>query len=266
MRILTALVTVSVALWASGGASAYEFSSTKQMTNVLELYTSEGCSSCPPADQWLSAWVDHPQLWQNIIPLAFHVDYWDYIGWTDRFARPAYSNRQRLYRNTGSVRSVYTPGFILNGKEWRGWYHNRDRIAQPSTMPGELKLEITEPRFSARFIPNSNLSKPARSAMQLHVALLGFGLDSEVRAGENRGRQLQHDFVVLSLQHYANANDKQDGNTPPLVWQGSLPERSPLQDQAERLAWVAWISGPDQRPLQATGGWRRAEQHVSTAD
>ena len=261
MRTLIAII----ALLACAYAKAYEFSSTKNMTQVLELYTSEGCSSCPPADQWLSSWVDHPDLWQAIIPLAFHVDYWNYIGWTDRFALPAYSDRQRRYQSTGGIRSVYTPGFVLNGKEWRSWFRNRDQnqITPSNATPGILKIDISEPHFSAQFTPDAKSPTQHRSATQLHVALLGFGLNSAITAGENRGEKLQHDFVVLALKHYST-NDKNDQRDKPLAWQGALPARSPLQHQAQRLAWVAWISGPDQQPVQATGGWRQGAEQAST--
>ena len=75
---------------------------------MLELFTSQGCSSCPPADAWLSGLVQRSGLWREVIPLAFHVDYWDRIGWKDRFANPGYSERQRDY--------------------WLGWLHAQKRI------------------------------------------------------------------------------------------------------------------------------------------
>jgi hypothetical protein len=87
--------------------------------SLLELYTSEGCSSCPPADRWLSTLRDDPRLWRLVVPVAFHVDYWDYLGWRDRFADPAHAERQRTLAGQGLLSTVYTPGLVLDGKEWR---------------------------------------------------------------------------------------------------------------------------------------------------
>src|SRR6187401_409142 len=89
--------------------------------SLLELYTSEGCSSCPPAEAWLSSLAASDQLWKDVVPVAFHVDYWDYLGWVDVFAKPEYSERQRDYSVAWKADRVYTPGFVLNGREWRGW-------------------------------------------------------------------------------------------------------------------------------------------------
>ncbi len=90
-------------------------------SNLIELYTSEGCSSCPPADRWLSTLKEHPALWQRLVPIAFHVDYWDYIGWKDRFSQSEFSARQRQYVKENALPTVYTPGIMSNGKEWRNF-------------------------------------------------------------------------------------------------------------------------------------------------
>ncbi len=91
--------------------------SPETQVSLLELYTSEGCSSCPPADRWISKLKKDDRLWSSMIPVAFHVDYWDYIGWKDRFASPEYSLRQRNYARSKNLKTVYTPGFLLNGEE-----------------------------------------------------------------------------------------------------------------------------------------------------
>jgi hypothetical protein len=106
---------------------------------VIELFTSEGCSSCVPADKWMATFTEHPALFTNIVPMAFHVDYWNYIGWTDPFAKREYSQRQRNHEKTGAIKSVYTPGFVINGQEWRGWFANRNAIPEQSqSNPGVL--------------------------------------------------------------------------------------------------------------------------------
>ena len=92
---------------------------------LVELFTSEGCSSCPPADAWISQLKESPDLWKKIVPVAFHVDYWNNLGWRDRFAKPEFTARQRRYVAAWGGDSVYTPGFVVNGKEWRDWFGNR---------------------------------------------------------------------------------------------------------------------------------------------
>lgn len=218
------------------------FMSSVHRTALVELYTSEGCSSCPPADRWLSALEDAPGLWRDFVPVALHVDYWDYIGWRDRFASRRFSDRQRRYAAEGGVRVVYTPGVFSNGREWRGW-----RGAAPDrsddAQVGTLTLNTNGREFTAQFEPAGSVG-----ASSIHVALLGMGLETAVRAGENRGRTLRHDFVVLALK------------TMPLLAQGDvLIASATLPDTvapADRLAVAAWVSSEDrQAPVQAVGGF-----------
>src|SRR5574339_14875 len=92
-------------------AGPIQFHSSTNRTALLELYTSEGCSSCPPAEAWLSRLKSDARLWKDFVPVAFHVDYWDYLGWRDPFGAAEYSERQRGYAAQWKSRSVYTPGF-----------------------------------------------------------------------------------------------------------------------------------------------------------
>ena len=117
--LLTSLLLVPLV---AAGADAVRLESPGPRVSLLELYTSEGCSSCPPADRWVSKLRDDPRLWHEVVPVAFHVDYWDYIGWPDRFASPAFGARQREYARTRHVSTVYTPGLVLAGEEWRSWF------------------------------------------------------------------------------------------------------------------------------------------------
>ena len=98
-----------------------ELNSGPEQVTLVELYTSEGCSSCPPADRWLNKKVGDDDLWTRFVPVALHIDYRDYIGWRDRFANPEYTDRQRLIASTHSERTIYTPEVVLNGKPWRKW-------------------------------------------------------------------------------------------------------------------------------------------------
>ena len=219
--------------------------SPEEQVPVLELYTSHGCSSCPPADTWLRRLADRPGLWMEFIPLAFHVDYWDSLGWPDRFASRIYSSRQRQYRQGGWISSVYTPGFVLGGREWRGWFRDREPTLSPGSRVGRLSLELNDgPRALIRFSPVEAVT-PGR--LTAHLAILGFGLTTQVSACENRGRDLEEDFVVLgyrSSRRSASASE----------WEMTLPDVVPVR--TTRQAIVAWVSvDVDPTPLQAVAGW-----------
>lgn len=218
-------------------ASALELDSGKQQVTLLELFTSQGCSSCPPAESWLNAFTEDDRLWKEIIPLAFHVDYWDYLGWKDPYAMPQFSSRQRLYRQHGKVRAVYTPGFVVNGREWKGWF-SRDGLPERVESPGKLVAKINGNEVTASFLP---VAKP----MVLNIAILGFGIRQPVAAGENAGKTLPQEFVVLG--HSSHPSDASE-------WQVRLP--SLKVNHTDRLAVALWVTTHDElRPIQATGGW-----------
>ncbi len=221
---------------------AVDLSSTAEQAQLLELYTSEGCSSCPPADRWLSSLLDSPDLWCRVVPVAFHVDYWDYIGWTDRFASKAFSDRQRAYARAGDISSVYTPGFVLAGNEWRGWFDGRSQPpAEEQTASVNLQLGYADAQGSLSVYA-------APGTYVAYVAWLGFDQRSEVRRGENRGKTLRHDFVVLHLQEVplAAAGDALRGEF-------SAPGQLPASHRYAVAAWVARAGSL--QPLQSIGGW-----------
>jgi hypothetical protein len=114
LLVASALLAITTSSFAAPGQCSATSGPT--ITPVLELYTSEGCSSCPPADQWISTLKG-----KNLVVQAFHVGYWDYIGWVDRFASPAHTNRQREIAARNNQRSIYTPQAVLNGQDWRNW-------------------------------------------------------------------------------------------------------------------------------------------------
>ncbi len=242
-----ALILALLALLPSAAvADAVVFSSGDKQLTLVELYTSEGCSSCPPADRWLSRLTKAPELWQSVVPLGFHVDYWDYIGWQDRFARAEYSDRQRRYARDGNARTVYTPGFFANGDEWRGFFPGRRLDAdQPAVGPLILRLEGSLARVE--FTPASAVHGP----LVINIAILGMGLETRVRAGENRGETLRHDFVVLDL----SSRDLiiEDGRYRSSVRIPAVPKE--LADDVSGTALAAWVSRKGgQEPLQAVGG------------
>src|SRR5204863_6523688 len=106
---------------AASKVSGCEAKSRDVVVPLLELYTSEGCDSCPPADQWLATLTAAGIGRERLVPLAFHVDYWNDLGWIDRFSRRDFTARQRAFvRRTGAA-TAYTPEFVLNGREYRRW-------------------------------------------------------------------------------------------------------------------------------------------------
>ena len=153
---------------------------------LVELYTSEGCSSCPPADRWLSGLKGQP----GVIALAFHVDYWNGLGWPDRFSSPAYTERQKQGVGVNGSRYAYTPQIVVNGRDWRS-----ASLPAASTEPARVRLAWSrsaagELQLSAEALPG------APSHIRLWWARVEDGHQSRVRAGENRGETLRHDSVV----------------------------------------------------------------------
>jgi len=173
--------------------------SGKAVVPLLELYTSEGCSSCPPADQWLSSLKPGAD---KLTPLAFHVDYWDYIGWKDQFAKTAYSERQRKIAAAGGAGFVYTPQFTFNGRNFRSWNDARLKQGMESSSNeaahAELALNLSSEANGEVLLKISAQSAYPDDARQadIFIAIYENKLSSQVKAGENNGRELKHDYVV----------------------------------------------------------------------
>jgi hypothetical protein len=236
-------ITTSHVLAQQSGSTppATTFESGDTQNSLIELFTSEGCSSCPPAEKWMSALKSNQDLWKKIIPVAFHVDYWDRLGWRDRFAKPEFTSRQQHYAAAWGGDSVYTPGFVVNGKEWRSWFGG-NAVPTTSSKIGMLRVSLGDGgKLSASFIPERTQPR----TLALNVAMLGNDLESDVKRGENSGRKLRHDFVVLDLIKIDMTNESNG-------WTGSvvLPMRS--GDKPSALA--AWLT-ENETPIQATGGW-----------
>jgi len=170
---------------------------------LIELYTSEGCDSCPPAERWLSGIAPGGFGADQVIPLALHVDYWDRLGWKDRFSSARFSERQRALATLARSRTVYTPEVFLNLRELRGWGSAtqfqqviQDVNAKPALA--QIRLEL-DPALSAQLQVKASFAlKPGGAARQPQgfVALYENKLSTDVQAGENRGATLRHDFVV----------------------------------------------------------------------
>jgi len=162
---------------------------------LLELYTSEGCSSCPPADKAVAALRQAAQQ-DLVVPLALHVDYWDYIGWTDRFAKPEFTLRQRQLAEALNSRAVYTPEIFLSGAELRNWSGNLDdRIGLVNRQSARADIGIELAPVSGGRLPVTVSTRSAQGG-NLYIALYENGLSSHINAGENSGVLLRHEFVV----------------------------------------------------------------------
>ena len=159
-------------------------------TPVVELYTSEGCNSCPPADRWLSELRSEP----GVVALAFHVDYWDRLGWKDRFASPAHTQRQATQQGSNGARFSYTPQVVVDGIDRPQWFSaspassNRERGAALV----DIKLQSDDKLVTATV--NARPGAPARLAA--YWAVTESNHQTAVKAGENQGSTLAHDFVV----------------------------------------------------------------------
>ena len=159
--------------------------------HLIELYTSEGCSSCPPADRWLAALPAD----ERTVALAFHVDYWDSPSWTDRFADPRHTRRQESLASHSNSATVYTPEVALDGREWRDW-RSGQRPVEPVQPPMALDLHVqTGERLHARLLATPSVRDDGATYVAW-FALAEDGLISDVRGGENRGAQLAHTRVV----------------------------------------------------------------------
>jgi len=211
--------------------------------NLVELYSSEGCSSCPPAEKWMAGLRSRKSLWKTFVPLGFHVDYWNRLGWVDRFSQEEYTRRQYRYSSEWRSSRVYTPGFVLNGREWR--MKRKGAALEKKGKPvGVLSATKTgKHKYRVTFRPNG---KPG--LMVLYGALLGNGLVSHVLRGENKGRTLKHEFVVLALDKQGM---KEKGKT--LTAEVTLKPKGKIAPKSNSVAfWVTtWKS---QAPVQAVGG------------
>ncbi len=229
MRMISiVLLLFSAPLW------ALEFSSTKQRTTVVELYTSEGCSSCPSADRWLSSLRDDPRVFKGLLPLVFHVDYWDRLGWKDPYASIAYSQRQYALVQEAILSQAYTPGIVVDSQEWRQWFRGQRDLTTTVQPANILTVSLQDRLLTAEYDTDESCI--------LNVAYLGMGIRNNVLAGENSGKQLQHDFVVLNLQ-------QRSGQRRWKLQLDSIPDKGQQQ-----TALAVWLTPLDSlQMIQAAG-------------
>jgi hypothetical protein len=238
-RLAAGMLAAALPLTAAAGSGCTARSGAAQ-ASLVELYTSEGCSSCPPADRWLSALARERDPF--VIPIAFHVDYWDYLGWKDRYADPRHGRRQRERVAAEGGRVVYTPQVMVDGRSRRDWIGTAARELRTGAAP-RASLELAagpELSVSARLM-DTHMATDA----ELYVALIEDGLSSAVAAGENRGERLVHDAVVRHLEGPIGFDP---GGSVRRTLPGALLSHAGPQGSA----WVAFVQRrSDGRVLQA---------------
>jgi len=243
MKTLSAFISLTLLFLISKNLFAEDISlsSKGKQTIFIELFTSQGCSSCPPAEEYLNEFESNESLWSKYIPIAFHVDYWDYIGWKDVFARKDYVARQYRYAKLKHVRTVYTPAFVVNGNAWRkGFFSSYPQVS--GLKNGELDVTVTDDVVSSSYTPNA----AARENLKMNIAVLGMDMVVKISAGENEGRTSKHSFVVLGYNSQLSENRH---------WKMKLPDIKETVT-AKRYALVVWVTNEDDpTPLQAVGSW-----------
>lgn len=204
-RILSLVLGAVLGISPLAQAAQCTAASGERRVPLLELYTSEGCDSCPPADRWLSGLPGRGFNPERVVALAFHVDYWNYIGWVDPFAQKRYSERQRQAAARNQSRFVYTPQFMVNGKDYRRGTFRDDfgeKVASVNREKPRADLRLTlDLSKDALAVSGSAVIADAteRAQAQTWLALYENNLASNVTAGENRGKHLAHDFVVRDI-------------------------------------------------------------------
>jgi hypothetical protein len=202
IHYFTLLLLTGLTLSSTQTLAACEAKSGIATAALFELYTSEGCNTCPPADDWLAGLARRGFGLDRVVPLALHVDYWDRLGWRDRFSQKQFTNRQHEFARLSSARSVYTPEIVLNGREYRHWRFANfgPEIVRINDVPARADIHLRLDSSAKTFKVTGTASLKQRSSPAgLYLALYENNLSSEVTAGENRGRVLHHEFVVRTL-------------------------------------------------------------------
>lgn len=191
-------MALAATLMAGSGRAAMATETTR--VSLLELYTSEGCNSCPPADRRVSA-LPRPFVPEKLVVLAFHVDYWNYLGWQDRFSQRRFTERQQELVRANNLRTAYTPQLLLNGRDYRGFGSIESEVTRLNTRPAGARLALRTEKMATtvRVTATAELITPGAGAAALYVALYENNLETEVKAGENSGHRLRHDYVVRTL-------------------------------------------------------------------
>lgn len=200
--LLPTLFPTLLALSALAASSAHastrcSVQSAASMPPVVELYTSEGCSSCPPADRWLTRLTAEPA----VVALAFHVDYWDRLGWKDRFASPVFTQRQAQQQASSGARFSYTPQVVVDGVDRPDWPRIASELAATGRPAAPVAVQLA--RDGLRVTATVTPLRGAPTRLAAYWAVTEQGHVSVVKAGENQGATLTHDDVVRDYRTVA---------------------------------------------------------------
>ncbi|WP_245897866.1 DUF1223 domain-containing protein [Pseudoprimorskyibacter insulae] len=179
--------------------AAASFGAAKADPVVVELFTSQGCSSCPAADELLAMLADR----DDVIPLALHIDYWDYIGWKDAFADPVYTHRQKAYARSGGRNMVYTPQMIIDGMD--EVVGNRpmdvaDLIAKRAKAPGRDPVDLTIGRTGGIVSISAEAAQPLPTGADVYLVRYSPSEVVNILRGENAGKTLTYSHIVTDWQ------------------------------------------------------------------
>ena len=205
MRIVLPLLTASLVAGVPTISSAAAITCSARSGNatvpLLELYTSEGYSSCPPADRWLSS------LWHSglapgrVVPLALHVDYWNDLGWEDSYSQKTFTDRQYRLAEQNGLHAVFTPQFVMNGRNLSRWNSRADteiKRINATTPQARISLVVSRNARSIGITADAETVSQATPA-DMYLAFYENNLDHYIGAGENRNLTLHHDFVARQL-------------------------------------------------------------------
>jgi hypothetical protein len=239
LALLAIAVFGTLMLAAPAGIAAASPCSAQSGTTVpvvVELYTSEGCDSCPPADRWLGTLKGH----DDVVTLAFHVDYWDSRDWKDRFSQSKFTRRQNATRRTSGARFSYTPEVIVDSRDEPDWSRLPATALQAKT-PATVDMTLTRDATGLELTLAPGMGAPAE--LSGYVAVVDDGMQTHVDAGENRGATLHQDSVVRELLPWSLV-----GAQPATL---RFTSRTTPEPGATRH-WVAVATdGPYGKPVQA---------------
>jgi len=191
------VAVAAAALLPAAASAGCDVRSGPNTAALIELYTSEGCSSCPPADRQLRHLRETLAPGAQAIPLALHVGYWDYIGWKDPYAQDGFDQRQSWLARANGQPTIYTPEFFVSGAELRSWRSAlRERVRELNATPASADIHLRAGIAADDKLMLDAAATTREAQAALYLALTENGLVSNVTRGENGGATLEHDHVV----------------------------------------------------------------------
>jgi hypothetical protein len=185
-------VSAACGLWLAAAAAVQA-----EPVVVVELYTSQGCSSCPPADEFVAMLASDPR----ILPLALHVDYWDYIGWADKFANPKFTDRQRAYAKAIGSRTIYTPQLIVGGQDRiEGFAPEETAKRLRAHMKAGASVQLTVSREGGMLVIRAAADQPVEGPVRVQVVRYKEAETVRIERGENAGKVITYRNIVTSWE------------------------------------------------------------------